>query len=423
MLNIVGDHATYHLQFDAPLTSDLDGLANSSSDWVERVRSSEDLPNAGARAWQAAHEFPGQIATLIVPADCAWSESNSLGEKLNSNGPSEIDENLLQIAYDTLTASSKTILFIGGEFLDEESVKLSGKIATASGARLVTDTFVKRHRRGAGLPKIEPLPYFAEMAEEFLEGTENIIFIGTKPPVSFFAYPGKKSYLSPDNCKLIELASYKQDGKKALENLCQMLEAKEISKEIIQENFIEAPSTGELDATNIGLLIAELLPEESIISDEAATSGFLIHPSTWSAKPHDWMSLTGGSIGQGLPLATGAAIACPDRPVICLHGDGGAMYTIQSLWTQARENLNVTNVIFSNRAYEILKIELDRVGALKTGPRAQSLFSLENPEINWISLAKSMGVKAKTTLTVEEFRNDFSIAVKEPGPTLIEVKL
>lgn len=423
MLNIVGDHATYHLQYDAPLTSDLDGLANSSSDWVERVMTPEDLPHAGARAWQAAHEFPGQIATLIVPADCAWNECNSSGKILSSNGPLNIDENLLNDAHQVLTSSSRNILFIGGEFLDEASVKLAGKIATASGARLVTDTFVKRHRRGAGLPKIEYLPYFAEMAEDFLKGTENIIFIGTRPPVSFFAYPGKKSYLSPEGCNLIELASYKQDGKFALENICEMLGAKKISKEILPENKIQAPSTGDLTPENLGLLIAELLPEDSIISDEAATSGFLVHPNTWNAKPHDWMSLTGGSIGQGLPLATGAAIACPDRPVICFHGDGGAMYTIQSLWTQARENLNVTNIIFSNKAYAILQIELERVGALQTGSRAQSLFSLDNPELNWKSLSSSMGVKAKTTLTVEEFRKEFSSAVNEPGPTLLEVRI
>jgi len=270
---------------------------------------------------------------------------------------------------------------------------------------------------------VEPLPYFSEMAEDFLEGIESIVFVGSKPPVSFFAYPDKKSYLSPENSKLVQLATFEQDGKKALESLCEMLKANEISKEFLPSPTSSAPLNGELNPAHVGLLIGELLPEEAIVSDEAATSGFAIYPNTWNSKPHDWLSLTGGSIGQGLPLATGAAIACPDRPVICLHGDGGAMYTIQSLWTQARENLNVTNIIFSNRAYEILKIELDRVGALKTGPRAQSLFSLENPEINWTSLAKSMGVKAKTTLTVQDFRNEFSVAVKEPGPALIEVRL
>ena len=423
MINIVGDHATFHLKYDAPLTSDLDGLAKSSSDWVERVKSPEELPAGGSRAWQAAHNFPGQIATLIVPADCAWGETHKIGKILNSVGPSEIDNDVLREAYEALTDKSNCMLFLGGEFLDEQSVNMAAKIATKTGARLATETFRKRQRRGFGIPVVEPLPYFSEMAEDFLDGIESIVFVGSKPPVSFFAYPDKRSYLSPENSKLVQLATFEQDGKKALESLCEMLDANEISEELLPSETSQAPLNGELNPAHVGLLLGELLPEEAIVSDEAATSGFLVYPNTWNSKPHDWLSLTGGSIGQGLPLATGAAIACPDRPVICLHGDGGAMYTIQSLWTQARENLNVTNIIFSNRAYAILKIELDRVGALETGDRAESLFSLENPEINWISLGKSLGVESFTAPTVEEFRKIFSSAVNEPGPSLIEVRV
>ncbi len=423
MINIVGDHATFHLKYDAPLTSDLDGLAKSSSDWVERVKSPEELPAGGSRAWQAAHNFPGQIATLIVPADCAWGETDKIGKILNSVGPSEIANDVLREAYEALTDKSNCMLFLGGEFLDEQSVNMAAKIATKTGARLATETFRKRQRRGFGIPVVEPLPYFSEMAEDFLDGIESIVFVGSKPPVSFFAYPDKRSYLSPENSKLVQLATFEQDGKKALESLCEMLDANEISEELLPSETSQAPLNGELNPAHVGLLLGELLPEEAIVSDEAATSGFLVYPNTWNSKPHDWLSLTGGSIGQGLPLATGAAIACPDRPVICLHGDGGAMYTIQSLWTQARENLNVTNIIFSNRAYAILKIELDRVGALETGDRAESLFSLENPEINWISLGKSLGVESFTAPTVEEFRKIFSSAVNEPGPSLIEVRV
>ena len=423
MINIVGDHATFHLKYDAPLTSDLDGLAKSSSDWVERVKSPDELPAGGSRAWQAAHNFPGQIATLIVPADCAWGETDKIGKILNSVGPSEIDNDVLREAYEALTDKSNCMLFLGGEFLDEQSVNMAAKIATKTGARLATETFRKRQRRGFGIPVVEPLPYFSEMAEDFLDGIESIVFVGSKPPVSFFAYPDKRSYLSPENSKLVQLATFEQDGKKALESLCEMLDANEISEELLPSETSQAPLNGELNPAHVGLLLGELLPEEAIVSDEAATSGFLVYPNTWNSKPHDWLSLTGGSIGQGLPLATGAAIACPDRPVICLHGDGGAMYTIQSLWTQARENLNVTNIIFSNRAYAILKIELDRVGALETGDRAESLFSLENPEINWVSLGKSLGVESFTAPTVEEFRKIFSSAVNEPGPSLIEVRV
>lgn len=313
------------------------------------------------------------------------------------------------------------MLFIGGDCLDEESVTLAGKISTKTGCRLATDTFVIRHRRGAGLTKVEPIPYFAEMAEEHLRGVESIVFVGTKPPVSFFAYPGKKSYLSPENAELIELATPYQDGKSALSQLSEMLKTDKIDKSLIPDGIIDVPTNGDLNASNLGPLFASLLPEDAVVCDEAATSGFFVTPHAWNSKPLDWLALTGGSIGQGLPLATGAAIAVPERPVICLHGDGGAMYTVQSLWTQAREGLNITNVIFSNKAYAILQVELERVGALETGDRAKSMFSLDNPEINWVSLSKSMGVPANRTTTVEQFSKAFSDGLNSEGPSLIEV--
>ncbi|HJM59104.1 MAG TPA: acetolactate synthase large subunit, partial [SAR86 cluster bacterium] len=326
-------------------------------------------------------------------------------------------------AYQALSSNNNSMLYIGGNFLDEESVTLAGKIASACGCRLATDTFVKRHRRGAGLTKVEPIPYFAEMAEEFLSGVECIVFIGTRPPVSFFAYPGKKSFLSPENAELIEVASPFQDGKYALNALNDLFKGSKIDEHLISNGQIDMPTSGELSPENLGALFAGLLPAEAIVSDEAATSGFFVTPHAWNAKPLDWLALTGGSIGQGLPLATGAAIASPDRPVICLHGDGGAMYTIQSLWTQAREGLNVTNIIFSNKAYAILQVELERVGALNTGDRATSMFSLDNPEINWVSLANSLGVPANRALTVEEFHKAFSDGVSSEGPSLIEIVL
>ena len=421
MLNIVGDHATYHLKYDAPLTSDLDGLAKASSDWVGRSKSPDDLSDLGAKAWQAAHTYPGQIATMLVPADSAWGETEKLCKELVSEGPLDIDNSLLTDAYNVLSSEKNTMLFIGGDCLDEESVTLAGKIATKTGCRLATDTFVIRHRRGTGLTKVEPIPYFAEMAEEHLRGVESIVFIGTKPPVSFFAYPGKKSYLSPENAELIELATPYQDGKSALYQLSEMLKTDKIDKSLIPDGIIDVPTNGDLNASNLGPLFASLLPEDTVVCDEAATSGFFVTPHAWNSKPLDWLALTGGSIGQGLPLATGAAIAVPERPVICLHGDGGAMYTVQSLWTQAREGLNITNVIFSNKAYAILQVELERVGALETGDRAKSMFSLDNPEINWVSLSKSMGVPANRTTTVEQFSKAFSDGLNSEGPSLIEV--
>jgi acetolactate synthase-1/2/3 large subunit len=421
MLNIVGDHATYHLQYNAPLTSDLDGLAKASSDWVGRSLSPDDLSSLGSQAWSEAHKFPGQIATMLVPADCAWGETDNIGPVVKRPDPLKVDDKKIDEAFKALSSSTNAMLFIGGDFLDEESVTLAGKIATSANCRLATDTFVKRHRRGRGITKVEPIPYFAEMAEEHLKGIDVIVFIGTRPPVSFFAYPGKKSYLSPEEAQLIELSSPLQDGKYALNALSDLFGGTRIDKQLIPNETIDMPTSGTLGPDNIGPIFAGLLPEETIVCDEAATSGFFVTPHAWNAKPLDWLALTGGSIGQGLPLATGAAIGAPDRPVVCLHGDGGAMYTLQALWTQARESLNVTNIIFSNRSYAILKVELDRVGALGTGDRAASMFSLDDPAISWPSLAQSLGVDGYTATTVEEFKKALSNSLISEGPSLIEV--
>ena len=360
---------------------------------------------------------------MLVPADCAWGETDNLGPVVEIPEPAKIDDKEIDLAFNSLSKSDNAMLFLGGDFLDEESVNLAGKIATAANCRLATDTFVKKHRRGQGITKVEPIPYFAEMAEEYLKGIDTIVFIGTKPPVSFFAYPDKKSYLSPDKAKLIELCSPFQDGKYALSALNDLFKGSKIDNRFIPNEEIGMPDSGNLGPENIGPIFTNLLPEETIVCDEAATSGFFVTPHAWNAKPLDWLALTGGSIGQGLPLATGAAIGAPDRPVVCLHGDGGAMYTVQALWTQARESLNVTNIIFSNRSYAILKVELDRVGALGTGERAASMFSLDDPPINWSSLAESLGVTGYSTTTVEEFKKALSNSLASEGPSLIEVMI
>jgi len=423
MINIVGDHATYHLKYNAPLTSDLDNLAKSSSDWVGRSQSADDICDLGNRAWQKANTDPGQISTLIVPADCAWDDfKGRIPSPLKKIDPIKIDDSLIPQSIEILKKQN-SILFIGGKFLNEECINLAGIIASATGCRIVTDTFVSRIRRGSGLPIVEQVPYFSEIAEEFLKNTSGAVFIGSNPPVSFFAYPNKNSYLLPDETSILNICAPEQNGLSALQALSDECGHTSINKNLIQNGIIEVPTSGKLDTSSIGPLISGLMPENAIVSDEAATSSLFVTPHTLMAKPHDWLSLTGGSIGQGLPLAIGAAIAKPNSPVITLHGDGGAMYTIQALWTQARENLNITNIIFANNSYEILKIELDRVGAVKTGPRAESMLSLENPIIDWLQLSKSMGVPSFAPNTVEEFSKIFTSSVKEPGPSLIVLNL
>ena len=423
LINIVGDHATYHLKHNAPLTSDLDTLAKSASDWVGRSKKNSDICDLGNLAWQKANAFPGQISTLIIPADCAWGDfDGNIPEPLEEKELDLIDDSLISKSAEILQMSN-SVLFLGGKFLNEQCVNLAAKIASKTGCRLMTDTFVSRIRRGEGLPIIEQVPYFAESAAEFLKNSSGIVFVGSRPPVSFFAYPGKESYLTPKESKIVILSSPEQNGLFALNCLVDETDAQKIDKQFLQSKTDDIPKSGKLDASNLGLLISNLMPEDSIVSDEAATSSFLVTPHALKAKPHDWLCLTGGSIGQGLPLAIGAAIAKPDRPVITLHGDGGAMYTVQALWTQARENLNITNIIFANHSYEILKIELSRVGAVKTGDRADSMFSLDNPKLDWIKLSESMGVPCYEPNTVEEFKKIFSACVKEAGPSTILVQI
>ena len=398
LINIVGDHATYHLKHNAPLTSDLDNLAKSASDWVGRSNTTEDICDLANLAWQQANSLPGQISTLIIPADCAWGEfKGSIPKPLQKKEFDPIDEKLISNSIEILKKDN-SILYVGGKFLNEECVTLAAKIATKTGCRLVTDTFVSRIRRGEGLPIIEQVPYFAESAADFLKDSSGIVFIGSRPPVSFFAYPDKKSYLTPPETKIVNLCSAEQDGLYALNSLADEAGANKINKNLLQTPISDVPESGNLDASNLGLLIANLMP-------------------------HDWLCLTGGSIGQGLPLAVGAAIAKPDRPVITLHGDGGAMYTVQALWTQARENLNITNIIFANHSYEILKIELSRVGAVKTGQSADSMFSLDNPKLDWIKLSQSMGVPCYEPKTVEDFIKNFSSCVHEEGPSTILIQI
>ena len=423
MINIVGDHASYHLKHNAPLTSDLDGLANSSSDWVGRLDNPQNISKLANTAWQQANYPSGNIATMIIPADYAWTDiDTNIEPKIDLKKPKSVNNKDINKAYNLLKRNN-SMLFIGGRFLDEECLKLASHIASATNCRLATDTFVPKIRRGAGLPIIKQVPYFAEMAEMFLADTQSIVFIGSRPPVSFFAYPDKKSFLSPKNAELFELCSNDDDGLTALNELKDLSRSTKIDDDLIQSHIEDIPQSGDLDASTLGPLIAGLMPENSIVSDEAATSSLLVTPFALKAKPHDWLALCGGSIGQGLPLAIGASIAKPDRPVITLHGDGGAMYTVQALWTQARENLNITNIIFSNRSYEILKIELDRVQAVKTGNRAASMFSLDNPPINWCQLSESMGVPAYNPTNVKEFTDVFTKSINETGPSLIELNV
>ncbi len=417
IINLVGDHATTHLQYDAPLTSDLDGVAVPMSDWVRRSQSAADLANVGASALQAAMRYPGAIATIIAPADHAWDDGGEIVTVEVVDRPTFSGDPAPAAA--ALQNANHPVLFLGGPTLDADALEIAGAIAAATGARLVTETFCARLQRGAGRVVTERLPYFAEAATEFLTETDVMVCIGATPPVAFFAYPGKPSTLSPPGANVIEYASARDDCQQALSTLADLLGAdtETVTKQTRQTHDVPP---GPLDAKRIGLSLANLLPEQAIVSDEAATAGLALYNITASAEPHDWLMLTGGSIGQGLPVAVGAAVACPDRKVVALQADGGALYTVQSLWTMAREQLDITVIIVNNASYAILNIELARVGVDAPGEKALSLLDLSNPDINWCDLARGFGLPAVRVDTAESFDTALASAMHESGPRLIE---
>lgn len=422
VVNVVGDHATYHLQYDAPLTSDLEGFARPVSHWLQKTKSGRTAAADGARAVQAAMRAPGQIATLLLPADAAWNESEGPARPLPVEAASEIAEGLAGRIAEMLRGAQRPVLLLRGEALHGAGLEHASRIAKRSGARVLCDTFAPRIRRGAGLPPVERIPYFAEQIVEFLAGTDLLILVGAAAPVSFFAYPGKPSDCVPEGCRVVHLAHPHEDGVAALEDLASAVGAADEEPVRTRLSLPDLPN-GALDQAAVGRALARMLPDDSIIVDEAATNGLAPGLFTASARPHDHLALTGGSIGMGLPVAVGAAIAAPDRKVVCLHGDGGAMYTVQALWTMARERLDVTTILFANRSYAILNIELQRVGVGAGGPRALSTLDIGNPDLDWVSIAQGMGVEATAARSAEEFTAQLESALAGRGPRLIEVIL
>ncbi|MFI5306666.1 MAG: acetolactate synthase large subunit [Polyangiales bacterium] len=420
MLNVVGDHATYHKRHDAPLNSDIEALARPLSDFLRLTRSPAKLAADAAEAVAAACAPPGHISTLILPADVSWSEAGEPARPPPIAARARVPEDAVREAVSALRSGEKSVILMNGQALRERGLALGSRIATTTSARLLCDTFTGRLERGAGRAPIERLPYFAEMAEAELQGVKHLVLVGTRPPVAFFAYPGKQSELVPKGCAVHVLAQPEDDALDALERLADALSAKRDAAVVQQLTRPAAPS-GRIDAKTLGEAIAASLPENAIVADEGNTEGFLVSPFCAGAPPHDWLSNTGGSIGIGLPLAVGAAVACPDRKVVCLDGDGSAMYTIQALWTQARENLDVVNVILANRSYRILNIELQRVGAESAGERARNLLDIGRPDLDFVAIATGMGIPAVRVEDAAELSRELERAMRERGPYLIEV--
>ncbi|MBQ0729407.1 MAG: acetolactate synthase large subunit [Oleispira antarctica] len=430
MVNIIGDHALYHKQYDAPLESDIETVARNVSSWIRTCPSTEQVGADAAEAIEVAHKAPQQISTLILPADVSWGEGGIAAEADLSPVTDIAAATLIkQISAVLLTRGKKTAILLGRRVLLEDGLIAASKISEKTGAKLFCEVFPTRLERGAGLPYVERIAYLAEMAAVQLRGYEHLIIIDTQEPVSFFAYPGKKSYLVPSKCSVHHLVGIEQDAVGSLQALVEAVGAGDVEPKCQPADRPALPS-GKLNAAKVCQAVGALMPENAIISDEAQTSGLKLPIYTAGAPRHDVLTLTGGAIGQGLPVAIGAAIAGNDgegttaekvhRSVIALVGDGSAMYTIQSLWTMMNENLDVTVVILNNRSYAILNIELERVGAQGAGPKAKSQLDLSKTPIDFVAMAKGMGMPAETVTTAEAFNDALARAIREPGPHLID---
>jgi acetolactate synthase-1/2/3 large subunit len=430
LLTLVGDHATYHKRFDAPLESDIDALAGTVSKWVRRTARAADVAADAAEAVTAAMASPAGIATLIVPADVAWSEVSSSGDTgpdfaapVIVGGPAAVPEGAIDAAARTLREEPGCVILLGGPALRRPGLLAASRIAAATGARLLCETFPARRERGAGIPAAERLAYLPEMASGQLAGTRHLILAGAAAPVTFFAYPGVPGSLVPQGCRVHPLAAAGNDVCQALASLAdRVAPGKPVADgEPLAESRRSAPDDDTpITAESAAAVIGALLPEGAIVCDEANTCGPWLEAATAAAPPHDWLSLTGGAIGQGLPLAIGAAIACPDRSVLALEADGSAMYTLSALWTHAREQLDITTVIFSNRGYAILGLEVQRLGLKGSAP---DLLDLTRPDLDFTALAAGMGVAASRAGTPREFATRLRQALAEPGPHLIEISL
>lgn len=422
VVNIVGQHATYHLPYDAPLTSDVEAIARPYSKWLRTSSAAPEVGCDAAEAIKAARTPPGQIATLIVPADVAWTEGGVVAASLAIPRAALPSTESLDRAASMLRTGLPTALLLAGSALYGGGLEAAGRIAKATGARLLSPYPITRVQRGAGAPAVERVPYVPEQAIEFLKEFRQLVLVGARAPISYFAYPHKTSVLTPPECEIHTLASPGEDYPGALDALAAALPPPTATLPVEKAQRPAVP-TGEITLPGLANAIGAVLPEGAIVIDEAMTSGRGIMAATVDASPHDWLGNTGGSIGIALPLAVGAAVACPDRRVLCLTADGSGMYTAQALWTMAREGLNITTVVFSNRTYAVLQWEFLGLGIGAPGRRAADLFDIGRPTLDWVHLAKGMGVPAIRVTSLDQFAKAMKEAFEGDGPTLIEIPL
>lgn len=426
MINIIGQHALDHVMNDAPLNSDVEAVARPMSHWVKTTMSSTAAALDTAEAISQARSTPGRIASLVLPANCAWEAADP---GVYRTDPTQTAALPLTRTLDEVAAllrnpetAAKTTLLIGGRGLRAHNSLLAGKIAAKSGCKLAAEPRNPRVERGRGRVAIDPIPFPVDGAVAMLKDTRHLVLIGSAAPVAFFAYPNKPRMIMPPDANLITLATPAHDIDATLDALCHAIGAQNVpAAQVSAGSDFSGLPTGNATPDNLGIVLASTLPEHAIVVDESITSGRQFSKSMPLALPHDVIDITGGSIGFGLPAAVGAAIACPDRRVVALVGDGSAMYTIQSLWTMARENLNVTVVIFSNRSYRILRGELNNMGGPAPGENARRMLDLDQPWLDWVSLAKGHGVPGVAVDSLASLQSAMQGANQAQGPHLIEL--
>jgi acetolactate synthase-1/2/3 large subunit len=422
IVNLVGQHATYHLRHDTPLASDIEATARPYSKWLRTSASSSEVGRDTAEAIVAARTAPGQIATLIVPADVAWSEGGTVAALPPLPTPPLPTTATVERAAAMLRTGLRTAMLMAGNSLYGDGLVIAGRIAAATGAKLLAPYPFTRLQRGVGIPRVDRVQYVLEQGIQQFKEFRQLILVGAHPPVAYFAYPGKSSVFTSPECEIHTLAKPGEDYVGALDALAEALSAR--GGELIAEETERPPMpSGEITLPGLAAAVGALLPEKAIVVDESNTSGRGLMAATQGSPPHDWLCNTGGSIGIALPLAVGAAVACPSRRVLCLTADGSGMYTLQALWTMARQGLNVTTVVFANRDYAVLKREFSYLGVGNPGARALDMFEIGRPDLDWVQLAKGMGVPGTRVNSLDAFGKALQAGMDSEGPTLIQVPL
>ncbi|MCK9509808.1 MAG: acetolactate synthase large subunit [Pigmentiphaga sp.] len=421
VVNLVGDVSSLHRAVDPPLAADIESLAHTVSSWTRRSLDGHSVARDGAEAVAAAVVPGSAIATLILPSDVCWSEGAQTAMPRPPRAPAPVQDAAILHAAKWLREGAATALLLGGDALIGPALQLAGAIAAATGVRLLTESTIPRIERGQGRPGVQRIPYAQAPAIEALAATQRLLVVGARRPVFSFAGPDGRSYPEPEGLEIAVLSHPEDDTLDALERLAEALRPLgDARNAALPPARRDAPASGAVTPEAFAHSIAALLPDDAIVVEEGLSFGRAVFPAMAAAAPHDWMQLTGGAIGSGLPMATGASIAAPGRRVVNLQSDGAALYTVPALWTQARYGLDVTTVIFSNRSYATLFDEMKRMGAVP-GKTASHLLSLAEPSIDWLQVARGFGVEAERATSMEEFNAAFLRSIRRPGPSLIEL--